>query len=100
MRTRGPSIRATALGMALVWQGAAYANCSSEANALKAQIAQVNANANSLGMCNAARALADIYDRAAAFHRRCITNAAGQAQAAEYERASAQARSTAAAACN
>lgn len=78
----------------------ARADCSSEEQSIQAEMQQISAQSSSLGICGASRAIIGLYERAAAFHRRCVPGPAGQAQANEYERGAAQARATAAQACN
>ncbi len=94
------STLAASTGVIILAFSSARADCSSDERSIQAEMQRINAQSSSLGMCGAARAMVDLYDRAAAFHRRCVPGPAGQSQASEYERAAGQARETASQACN
>lgn len=73
-------------------------SCDDQHARLQAEISKVQSGAQSSGICENARAQARILRQGATFNRQC-GGTDGQAQAAEFERAAAQADRTAASAC-
>ena len=74
-------------------------SCPQQEQQLTARVNRLQANSGAMGICQSSRESAQLYADAAAFHRRCVRTAEGEAQAREYDRAAAQARQTAASSC-
>lgn len=79
--------------------GPAHASCASQQNQMKAQIQQISNRASSMGICQAARALADVYQRAATLLRGCPSLDPSGNDAGAYQQGAQQARQTASASC-
>jgi len=90
---------AIVLFASLSFAGCAAADCSSDQARLQRMVSNLNTQSGSMGICQMARSSVALYRFAADFNRRCAPGPAGQAQAAEYERAANQAQATANASC-
>lgn len=91
-----PTVAAFILGVSA--DEAASQSCQAREAQLQEKIQSLAGQASSLGICSTARRSAQLYREAAGFNRAC-GGSAGQAQAAEYERAAREADSTAASSC-
>lgn len=77
----------------------AAADCISEQQRLEQSVADLNSWSGQMGICQMARAAANLYTQAAEFHEQCAPGPAGSAQAQEYHRAAQAAHQTANASC-
>ena len=88
---------ATILSTCAVYSAAA--SCESDNNRLLAEIQQVSNQAQSMGICQAARTLARIYTEAANLLRQCPTLDPTGRDASAYDQGASQAQQTASASC-
>ena len=79
---------------------AAAAGCEVQHDQLMGQIQQVSAEAEGMGICQAARALADIYQQTANLLRECPTLDPTGQDADAYQQGVYDAQNTASAACS